>query len=223
MRASQDALGYRRAEIDALNVFPVPDGDTGTNMYPTIEAAAIAAVEVSDPASTPVPPPTRARPRALSAPAGNSGVILSQLLRGMADVIPGRLDEPTGGTLAEALARAADPRILGGEQACGGHRPHRRAAAANGAAEHAAAGVTAVARAAAQHAHDALARTPPQLPALAAAGVVDAGGKGLVVVLDALVEVLTGEAHVDATSPVTRRSSRTSRCPLETSRVRATR
>ena len=55
MRASQDALGHRRAEIDALNVFPVPDGDTGTNMYLTIEAAAIAAVEVSDPASTPGP------------------------------------------------------------------------------------------------------------------------------------------------------------------------
>lgn len=196
MRASQDALGHRRAEIDALNVFPVPDGDTGTNMYLTIEAAAIAAVEVSDPASTPGPTADALARGALLGARGNSGVILSQLLRGMADVI-GKVDEPTGSTLAEALARAADLGYAAVSRPVEGTVLTVARAAADGATEHAAAGVTAVARAAAQHAHDALARTPTQLPALAAAGVVDAGGKGLVVVLDALVEVLTGEAHVD--------------------------
>lgn len=55
MRASQTALGNRRAEIDALNVYPVPDGDTGTNMYLTVEAAAISAMEITDPRPEPGP------------------------------------------------------------------------------------------------------------------------------------------------------------------------
>ena len=196
MRASQDALGHRRAEIDALNVFPVPDGDTGTNMYLTVEAAAIAAVEVSDPASAPGPTADALARGALLGARGNSGVILSQLLRGMADVI-GAVDEPGGQTLADAFARAAALGYAAVSRPVEGTVLTVARAAAEGAAAHVDEGVTGVARAAAEHAHDALAKTPTQLPALAAAGVVDAGGKGLVVVLDALVEVLTGEAHAE--------------------------
>ena len=59
MLVSKDRLGARRAEIDALNVFPVPDGDTGTNMYLTVEAAAIAACEIADPEDVRVPWPTQ--------------------------------------------------------------------------------------------------------------------------------------------------------------------
>lgn len=197
MRVSQDSLGKRRAEIDALNVFPVPDGDTGTNMYLTVEAAAIAAAEVTDPARTPGPTAEALARGALLGARGNSGVILSQLLRGIADVIGG-CDEPTGQTLVEALERAADLAYAAVSRPVEGTILTVARAAAKGAANAGDARAAQVARAAAQQAREALAKTPEQLPALKVAGVVDAGGKGLLVVLDALVEVLTGEVHVDA-------------------------
>ena len=107
MLVSKDRLGARRAEIDALNVFPVPDGDTGTNMYLTVEAAAIAACEIADPEDVPGPMADAIARGALLGARGNSGVILSQLLRGLADVLR-QADEPSGDTVALALGRAAD-------------------------------------------------------------------------------------------------------------------
>jgi len=198
MRVSQDALAQRRAEIDALNVFPVPDGDTGTNMYLTVEAAALAAGEVTDPASVPGPTAEAIARGALLGARGNSGVILSQLLRGIADVIA-TTDAPTGHTLVAALERAADLAYAAVSRPVEGTVLTVARAAAQGAAGDGDgdAGVADVARLAAEHAHRALAKTPTQLPALADAGVVDAGGKGLVVVLDALVEILTGEVQPD--------------------------
>ncbi len=196
MRVSQEALGQRRAEIDALNVFPVPDGDTGTNMYLTVEAAAVAAAEVTDPASVPGPTAEALARGALLGARGNSGVILSQLLRGIADVI-GKVDEPSGRTLADALERAATLGYAAVSRPVEGTVLTVARAAAEAGSAHNDGSVAEVAQAAAKQAHEALAKTPTQLPALAAAGVVDAGGKGLVVVLDALVEVLTGEVHVD--------------------------
>ncbi|MBK6761874.1 MAG: DAK2 domain-containing protein [Micrococcales bacterium] len=201
MRLSQQALAQRRAEIDALNVFPVPDGDTGTNMYLTVEAAALAASEVTDPASVPGPTADAMARGALLGARGNSGVILSQLLRGLADVIA-TTDAPTGQTLVAALARAADLAYAAVSRPVEGTVLTVARAAAEGAAANGDAGVAEVARAATEHAHRALAKTPTQLQALADAGVVDAGGKGLVVVLDALVEVLTGEVHPDEPEPV---------------------
>ena len=201
MRLSQDALAQRRAEIDALNVFPVPDGDTGTNMYLTVEAAALAAAEVTDPASVPGPTADALARGALLGARGNSGVILSQLLRGLADVIA-TTDAPTGQTLVAAMQRAADLAYAAVSRPVEGTVLTVARAAADGAASDGDASVSDVARTAAEHAHRALAMTPTQLPALADAGVVDAGGKGLVVVLDALVEVLTGEVHLDAAEPV---------------------
>jgi hypothetical protein len=198
MRVSQDALGHHRAEIDALNVFPVPDGDTGTNMYLTIEAAAVAAAEVTDPASVPGPTAEALARGALLGARGNSGVILSQLLRGVADVIGG-VDEPTGQTLVHALEHAADLGYAAVSRPVEGTVLTVARAAAEGGATRADGTPADVARAAAEQAHVALAHTPEQLPALAAAGVVDAGGKGLVVVLDALQEVLTGEAPAEHT------------------------
>lgn len=192
MLASQDALGVHRAEIDALNVFPVPDGDTGTNMYLTVEAAAEAATEVTDPTSVPGPIAEALARGALLGARGNSGVILSQLLRGMADVIAAT-DQPTGQTLVDALARAADLAYAAVGRPVEGTVLTVARAAAQGAAAGGPDGVAAVAQAAAEEAHRALALTPTQLPALAEAGVVDAGGKGLVVVLDALAGVLSGE------------------------------
>ncbi len=192
MRASQNALGHRRAEIDALNVYPVPDGDTGTNMFLTVEAAASAAQEISDPRPEPGPVLEALARGALLGARGNSGVILSQLLRGMSEVL-GSASEPTGETLALALQRASDLAYAAVSRPVEGTVLTVSRQAALGAAAMSGADVAQVARAASLRAHEALALTPTQLPALAAAGVVDAGGMGLVVVLDSLLQALTGE------------------------------
>lgn len=192
MANSRNALGHRRAEIDALNVYPVPDGDTGTNMYLTMDAAADAAAEVTDPSTVPGPVAEALARGALLGARGNSGVILSQLLRGFTDIV-GATSEPTGETLAAALTRAADLAYEAVSRPVEGTVLTVARAAADGAAEVRDQDVPDVAKAAALRAREALARTPEQLPALADAGVVDSGGMGLVVVLDSLVEVLTGE------------------------------
>ncbi|MFJ4909480.1 DAK2 domain-containing protein [Streptomyces sp. NPDC093249] len=184
-----DALGREREEIDAINVYPVADGDTGTNLYLTAEAAhqaveAVFAASAPDTAET-----VRAMAHgALLGARGNSGTILSQLLRGMAGVLAEGGD---GDHLARALAEAAaaarqavarpvDGTILtvaaAAAVACAGGGP-----------------LAQVARAAHEGAGTALAATSGQLDVLARAGVVDAGGRGLVAVLGALVETVTGE------------------------------
>lgn len=200
VRTGVAALGEARAEIDALNVFPVPDGDTGTNLYLTMEAAA-QQLQLAD-ESLPDDLDAQERTRELAAALvrgamlgarGNSGVILSQILRGMVSVdaaTPGAalaaglarattlayasVGEPKEGTILTVLRRAADA-----AQACPDHDD-----------------LPAVIRAAAAAAEQALAETTEQLPALRAAGVVDSGGRGLVVVLAALEEVITGERRV---------------------------
>ena len=189
MRASLDALGDKRAEIDALNVFPVPDGDTGTNLFLTVEAASEATDDVGD-HRAPGPMAEAIAHGALLGARGNSGVILSQLLRGLADEFK-NVESATGSTLAagltraSALAYAAVSRPQEGTVLTVARVAAERATAQLGS-------VVEVATAAAEGAREALAKTPEQLEVLAAAGVVDAGGKGWVVVLDALVEVLSG-------------------------------
>ncbi|WP_254878821.1 DAK2 domain-containing protein [Streptomyces sp. NA04227] len=241
------ALGRDREAIDAINVYPVADGDTGTNLYLTVESAAQAVEEAfagataaaartrtdigtgagGDAAHT-TPDDASVRGEgaggdslslgeavramahgALLGARGNSGTILAQLLRGMAQVLTGDRNGAKGApadergadglalaralrgaaeagyravahpvegtvlTVATAAARAADR--LGGERDCGE-----------------------VARAAYEGAREALARTPGQLAVLGRAGVVDAGGRGLVAVLAALVEALTGRRPLSA-------------------------
>src|SRR5690606_1422537 len=98
-----------REEIDALNVYPVPDGDTGTNLFLTMEAV-VQALEPEDGTPAPATLPEMARAithGALMGARGNSGVILSQLLRGFAEVLGAEAD-PTGVTLRKALHRAAE-------------------------------------------------------------------------------------------------------------------
>ena len=191
------SLGAAREEIDALNVYPVPDGDTGTNLYLTFEAAR-AALVAAQPAS-PVTSLTAFARGALLGARGNSGVILSQLLRAGADqLIRGDLSSP-GRLLADTLTRAADAAYDAvAEPVEGTILTVARAASegAQAAAPKAPGDVTAqmgaVVQAAAAAAREALARTREQLPVLEAAGVVDAGGRGLCVLLDAGEEVLTG-------------------------------
>lgn len=201
-----DGLGRARAEIDALNVFPVPDGDTGTNLYLTLESA-VAALDAL-PAAEELDRTLRAAARgALLGARGNSGIILSQLFLGAGEVL---VEQTSVGarTVAEALNRGAELAWLAVEHPVEGTvLSVARAAAA--AAQEAAQGqdLAQVVTAAAAAAWQALARTPEQLPVLARAGVVDAGGRGLCVLLDALAEVVTGARPAPGPASVVRPSA----------------
>ena len=196
------ALGLAREEIDAINVYPVADGDTGTNLYLTVEsaAAAVEAVFEGHDAHGSGKPTIADAARAMAHGAligarGNSGTILAQLLRGMAQVLAadGETAHTDGEGLRLALRHAADSARQAVAHPVEGTVLTVAAAAAD-AAGGAEGDCGAVARAAYDGARAALAATPGQLAVLERAGVVDAGGRGLVAVLGALVETFTGEA-----------------------------
>ncbi|MFB6669086.1 DAK2 domain-containing protein [Streptomyces parvus] len=193
-----EALGRERAEIDAINVYPIADGDTGTNLYLTVEsaAAAVEAVFAAHETGT-TAPATADAVRAMAHGAligarGNSGTILAQLLRGMAGVLA---DGGDAAHLRLALTSAADA----ARQAVA-HPVEGTVLTVAAEAAEAARGedpdLRTVVTAAYEGARAALARTPEQLAVLGRAGVVDAGGRGLVTVLGALVETVTGQAPV---------------------------
>lgn len=204
------ALEEAREEIDALNVFPVPDGDTGTNMYLTVVAAQEAAARVVAQGGDlgedrDVVLEAYARGALLGA-RGNSGVLLSEILGAIVRRIAVSTPrERNAVVMAQALRAATVASYAAvGTPVEGTMLTVIRAAAE--AAEAAAAGPGARARdvftAAAAAAREALARTPEQLPALREAGVVDAGGRGVSVVLDAAEHVLTGRRPVPVTAPI---------------------
>jgi len=193
-----DALSGAREEIDALNVYPVPDGDTGTNMFLTISAARDAIVQaIAEDPELDRRDALRILARgALLGARGNSGVILSQML----GAYVARLAEATGEdrnavVVAEGMQRATDASYAAvGEPVEGTILTVARAASDAAVARAGVAGARArdVFTVAAAAAREALARTPTQLKVLADAGVVDAGGRGLCVVLDAAETVTTG-------------------------------
>ena len=209
--ATRAAFATHRAEIDDLNVFPVPDRDTGTNLYLTLDSALEAARQAS-PGADPGAEPTLASDAAalaracLLAARGNAGVILSQLVRGLSEVIAeaaaggiagvGGIDGPT---LALAVRRASDRAYASVTRPVEGTILSVAAAAATAAELAVAKGsdLYAVAHASLAAARVALARTTAQLPSLARAGVVDAGGMGYVLVLEALERVVAGELAAD--------------------------
>ncbi len=185
--AGLEALTAARREIDDLNVYPVPDGDTGINLQMTMASVVEALAHAPQDLAATVKAVTTG---SLMGARGNSGVILSQLLRGLGDVIGslesvgaedlrsallasaksayGAVAVPVEGTLLTVAREAADA-------ACGSD-------------------LAAVVRSARQAAASSLARTPDLLPQLKAAGVVDAGGRGWCVLLEALELVVTGKA-----------------------------
>ncbi|MEV0482731.1 DAK2 domain-containing protein [Streptomyces sp. NPDC050508] len=203
-------LGRAREEIDAINVYPVADGDTGTNLYLTVESAvaAVEAVFAGHGTLTEQKPPLADAVRAMAHGAligarGNSGTILAQLLRGMAQVLAadGETAHTDGEGLRLALRHAADSARQAVAHPVEGTVLSVASAAAD-AADEAEGDCGTVARAAYDGACAALAATPGQLAVLERAGVVDAGGRGLVAVLAALVATFTGEAPVFAFSGV---------------------
>jgi DAK2 domain fusion protein YloV len=209
------ALEQRRHEIDELNVFPIADADTGTNLAMTVRAGADAANR-DDSADAATALAALARGAVLGA-RGNSGVIISQLLRGLADGVAG---DPgcDGVRLQGALHSAAALAYASVSQPQEGTILSVARAAAVAAQQLAgdAADLGSVIAAALDGAVAALVRTPEQLPVLARAGVVDAGGRGLVVMLDALCVVVTGAPSVLEAIPRTPRTRRVLEAVRET-------
>ena len=198
--AAHAALGEARDDLDALNVFPVPDGDTGTNMFLTLDGAmeallAKGTVHIGSPLSGAL---TALAMESLLAARGNSGVILSQLLRGVAEVAGEHPEIDSLGLDGAGLARAMD---LARQRARAAVTAPVEGtiltvadAAADAALAAAAQGRSLAEVSGALHAaaREALADTPRRLPMLAAAGVVDAGGAGLYLAYCTLHETLSG-------------------------------
>jgi DAK2 domain fusion protein YloV len=193
---TRSVFAARRVEIDALNVFPVPDGDTGTNLFLTFDGA-VERMLTHDPHGAGDLLAAFAKALLWTA-RGNSGVILSQLARGLAEACA-EADVIDGPLLARGLVRAEQR----GRQAV--TEPQEgtilTVATAMATAAVAAAEVDAppdqrlyaVSLAALEAARLALEHTPEQLPVLARAGVVDAGGAGLVILLECLERICSGQ------------------------------
>ncbi|TDU82473.1 hypothetical protein EV138_7366 [Kribbella voronezhensis] len=205
-RVALTELRRARAEIDELNVYPVPDGDTGTNLYLTWEAACDALPDGELTFAEAVQAFGRG---ALLGARGNSGVITSQLVRAcglrLAENLPRDQEADAGSVLADprmseaaalanALAFAADAAYGAVAQPVEGTMLTVARKAADGALAAANEGKTLaeVCLAAVAGARLALTKTTEQLDVLRRAGVVDAGGAGLVVILGAMESVLSG-------------------------------
>jgi DAK2 domain fusion protein YloV len=191
-RTAIDALSEARTRLDDLNVFPVPDGDTGTNLLLTAQAA-VAALDHDAPRTTESAWSVLARGAVLGA-RGNSGTILAQLLRGLADQLGGQ-PPADGPTFAAALVKAADTAysaVADPEEGTFLTVARAGADAAVAAVDAGRGSLADVVRAAADGAREGLDRTTSMLAVLRDAGVVDAGGAGLCLVLDALVTTVTG-------------------------------
>jgi DAK2 domain fusion protein YloV len=186
MAIFRDALRLHQGDINRLNVYPVPDGDTGTNMALTLEAV-VAELEAVGDGPGMVDVCKAIGHGSLMGARGNSGVILSQLLRGMSERMGATGDGGVGpAELADALGHAADLARRAVVRPVEGTILTVASAAAEGAAAAEGPALLDVVASAHAAAADALARTPDMLPVLKAAGVVDAGGAGFLLLLDAL-------------------------------------
>ncbi len=183
------------ADIDALNVFPVPDGDTGTNMMLTMRSAMDEAFRASDNSATEI---SGAMAKgALMGARGNSGVILSQIWRGIAKGLE-KKEIVTAKDLAEALKLASEIAYKGVSNPVEGTMLTVIRDAAGGAKKRINAGsedIVEVLDAAVNAAAESVANTPKLLKALRDAGVVDAGGQGVYTILDGALRYLKGETE----------------------------
>ena len=190
--AAHAALKARVARINALNVYPVPDGDTGTNMLLTLESVLRETYKkIYATSSEAAESGARA---ALMGARGNSGVILSQMLRGACEVLA-KEKQLDAETFMAAIEGARDRAYASMRKPVEGTMLTVIKDAAGAARSATAAGekVAAVVRAAAHEAHASVRRTPELLSTLREAGVVDAGGLGVAVILDGLYTVVSGE------------------------------
>lgn len=196
-RAGADALSTLRGEINDLNVFPIPDSDTGSNMVFTMTAAADAAAGLDESASVAQVARTIADAAVANA-RGNSGIILSQVLVGIADaadLATTDADQTFNRLWSTGLRLASLAAVRAVSEPREGTVLTVLRVAAQAAAHYLTASAADQARAVADDGAEALEHTPEQLAELAHAGVVDAGGRGLLALLDSMVLVLTGVAN----------------------------
>jgi len=184
------------ADIDALNVFPVPDGDTGTNMMLTMRSTMEEAYRAPDHSASGV---ARAMAKgALMGARGNSGVILSQMWRGLAEGLEGK-ESFTAVDLAEALQKSAVVAYKGVSNPVEGTMLTVMKDAANEAKKQVKQGnddIVVVLEATVNAAGESVARTPRLLKVLKDAGVVDAGGQGVYTLLEGALRYLKGETEL---------------------------
>ena len=192
VQAASTRLNKQAEYVNSLNVSPVPDGDTGTNMGMTIENGA---KEVADKSASTVGEVAAIFAKGLLMGArGNSGVITSQLFRGFSQSVKGK-DELDGQALAlafqsgvevayKAVMKPVEGTILTVSRGAA-IGAKKKAEATNDAVE--------VMKAALEGAKAALAKTPDMLPVLKEVGVVDSGGQGLVFIYEGFLSALTGE------------------------------
>ncbi|HEX2912296.1 MAG TPA: DAK2 domain-containing protein [Chloroflexia bacterium] len=195
--ASARWLEQHTEAINALNVFPVPDGDTGTNMSRTMEAAVKELDESSHGEDTAEHVGKRLSYGALMGARGNSGVILSQIIRGFADGMQGK-SAFDARDLAHAMTKAKDMAYRAVIKPVEGTMLTvvREAAEAAEAAAKERNNILYVLTKAVEAARESVERTPTLLPALRDAGVVDAGGHGCFVILEGALKYLRGEELV---------------------------
>jgi DAK2 domain fusion protein YloV len=188
-----DACSLLHRHIDALNainVFPIPDGDTGTNMHLTLRAGVDELAKTTGDLSAALQALAHG---ALMGARGNSGVILSQVLHGFAEALEGRRGAD-GPALADAFQAAKQAAYAALSEPVEGTILTVAREAAEAVADEASATVEEVLARAVAAAKEAVARTPELLPVLKEAGVVDAGGLGLAIVLEGLLRSLRGES-----------------------------
>jgi len=188
-------LGHNRDQVDLLNVFPVPDGDTGTNMYLTLTAAA---KEGEKNNQEPLGKVAKAISMgSLMGARGNSGVIMSQIFRGIAKTLEGK-EQASAVELAQALRAGSDTAYKAVMKPVEGTiltiiREVARACESEAQEGNDILGSLLVG---VQEGHITLERTPGMLPILKEAGVVDAGGQGLLYFLEGVIDGLAREKSI---------------------------
>ncbi|WP_181275862.1 DAK2 domain-containing protein [Brevibacterium oceani] len=197
-RRAVDRLRKDRTEIDELNVFPVPDGDTGTNMYHTLRSAYLAVEELTGPVTLPQVVAALAAGAGRGA-RGNSGLILAVALQGVADALAG-VTVATADAMATALETASDRARAAVARPVDGTMLTVLDAMATEAREHADDGesLLAVITAVRERSRSALRETTGQLTVLREAEVVDAGSTGIVELFDLLYATVTGRTPQDS-------------------------
>lgn len=207
--SAANVLNDKKQDVDALNIFPVPDGDTGTNMSMTVSAAGRELARMDNPNASEVA--DTAASAMLRGARGNSGVITSLLFRGFSKGLKGR-EEATGYDLAYALG-------LGVEAAYKAVMKPTEGTILTVAREAAEAGRVAaeedddpirIWKIICDEADASLARTPDLLPVLKKAGVVDAGGQGFCIVIRAMLDVFEGGEVVKGSTSVAAAKKNTS-------------
>ncbi len=194
-QSASDALERNQEAINSLNVFPVPDGDTGTNMLLTMKSALKECASVPRSATGIA---NAAAKGALMGARGNSGVILSQIMRGFASAVEGH-DKLDAKLLSDALDSASKAAYKAVSKPVEGTMlTVIREASEDGHQST----VSGVMQSASQAAARAVIKTPDLLPALKEAGVVDSGGQGVSVLLKAMYQRLTGDVSPSETISV---------------------